>query len=44
MVSSAPHFWPHTVKDNAMSDDVKLFQRVTIEQVEEGHELAPKFN
>jgi len=27
-----------------MSDDVKLFQRVTIEQVEEGHELAPKFD
>ena len=27
-----------------MTEDVKLFQRVTIEQVEEGHELAPKFD
>jgi phosphoribosyl-AMP cyclohydrolase len=27
-----------------MSEDVKLFQRVSIEQVEEGHELAPKFD
>ncbi|MDP3858141.1 MAG: phosphoribosyl-AMP cyclohydrolase [Stagnimonas sp.] len=27
-----------------MSDDVRFFQRLTIEQVEEGHELAPKFD
>ena len=27
-----------------MTDDVRLFSRVTIEQVEEGHELAPKFD
>jgi phosphoribosyl-AMP cyclohydrolase len=27
-----------------MSDDVRFFSRVTIEQVEEGHELAPKFD
>ncbi len=27
-----------------MTDTVKLFSRVTIEQVEEGHELAPKFD
>ena len=27
-----------------MSEDVRFFNRVTIEQVEEGHELAPKFD
>ena len=27
-----------------MSDDVRFFQRLSIEQVEEGHELAPKFD
>jgi phosphoribosyl-AMP cyclohydrolase len=27
-----------------MASDVKFFSRVTIEQVEEGHELAPKFD
>lgn len=27
-----------------MADDVKFFSRVSIEQVEEGHELAPKFD
>jgi phosphoribosyl-AMP cyclohydrolase len=30
--------------DAAMSEDVTLFSRLTIEQVEEGHELAPKFD
>ena len=27
-----------------MSNDVKFSQRLTIEQVEEGHDLAPKFD
>lgn len=27
-----------------MTDDVRFFNRVSIEQVEEGHELAPKFD